>query len=202
MEEVTVLGLAVGSWADWFGTVGSVLAIVTSVIVVKVQLNSQRKADREQYIFEREYDELESQIKIVDDMTKIFLITLNSFSRYDIRTDDFSEHIYDGFRDGLYSLSQQNMELETWAEGYFENEGDIEINLINDLKGTINDLNRQRDGIQRKNYFNKRPDDNGGDGFRQFVPADVERLSRSGKEITERLRLELFKRLQALKRSL
>lgn len=203
-----------GNWLQFWGSYfGFIPTGLVTFLVLEFQFRRQDKIDerndnrqlkrqKNQFLFEREYDALESRIKIVDGMTKEFLIMLNSFSRYDIKTDEFSKDIYIGFQNGLYALSQQNMALETWAEGYFENEESAEINLINELKVTIGALNRQKDGIQRKNYFNEHPDEIVIDFYRRFVPDEVEQLSRSGKETTEQLRLELFKRLQTLKRNL
>ncbi|KQB80962.1 hypothetical protein [Leuconostoc lactis] len=43
-----------GNVPDWFGAIGTILAVVSSVIIVKIQLNSQRNLDKERYMFEKQ----------------------------------------------------------------------------------------------------------------------------------------------------
>ena len=200
-----------GNWLQFWGSYfGFIPTGLTTLLVLEFQFRRQEKIDerndiaqlnrqRRQFFFEREFDELEDKIKMVDDMTKGFLIIYNSFSRYDIKTDDFSKNVANGFQDGLYAISRQNLSLETWAKGYFADEKSSEIKLIEDLKKKISDLNRQREGIQRKNYFNEHPEIIGSDSFKNFIPDHVADLSNDGKELTEKLRLELFQKLQSLK---
>lgn len=55
MEEVSFLGLAVGSWAEWFGAVGTISAIVISVMITKKQITAEKKKDKEHFFLEQDY---------------------------------------------------------------------------------------------------------------------------------------------------
>ena len=82
----------IGTWdwgnvADWFGAIGSILAIVSSVIVVKIQLNSQRNLDKERYIFENQNNLLNdteilsmNNLQILDELDEIVNQYLDSKS--------------------------------------------------------------------------------------------------------------------------
>lgn len=200
-----------GNWLQFWGSYfGFIPTGLVTFMVLEFQFKRQEKIDarndiaqlkrqRQEFLFEEEFDELQDKIKMVDDMTKGFLIIFNSFSRYDITTNEFSKNVFNGFQDGLYTISRENMSLETWARGYFTDEKSREIKLIEDLKQKISDLNRQRECIQRKNYFNEHPEIIGSDNFKNFIPDHVAELSNGGKELTEQLRLELFQKLQSLK---
>ncbi|MCS8595179.1 hypothetical protein EFE27_04115 [Leuconostoc citreum] len=202
-----------GDWLQFWGSYfGFIPTGLITFMVLEFQFRRQEKIDarndiaqlkrqRQQFLFEREFDDLEDKIKMVDEMTKGFLVISNSFSRYDITTNEFSKNVFNGFQDGLYAISRQNMSLETWARGYFTDENSSEIKLIEDLKKRISALNRQRDGIQRKNYFNEHPKIIVNDDFKQFIPYDVTDLSKSSIKLTEQLRSDLFKKLQSLKKN-
>lgn len=55
MEEVSFLGLTVGSWAEWFGAVGTISAIVISVMITKKQITAEKKKDKEHFFLEQDY---------------------------------------------------------------------------------------------------------------------------------------------------
>lgn len=49
------LGLEVGSWADWFGAIGTILAVVVSVWITRYQITADKKATKENFFNEQEF---------------------------------------------------------------------------------------------------------------------------------------------------
>lgn len=132
-------GIEWGSVADWFAAVGTILAIISSVIVVKIQLNSQRNLDKERYIFENQNNLLNdteilsmNNIQILDEFDE----TINKYLRYESTTNveyNDRKRLNDLSKKLLYNCKLIEIHLSTFDS----NSIFIKVDVFDELHKTL-----------------------------------------------------------------
>lgn len=135
-----LLGIEWGSVADWFGAIGSILAIIASVIVVRFQLNVQRKLDREQYIFER-------QNTLLSDAEILSMTNLQILSEFDELIDEYKNSNIDKagtirktLSDRSHKVVYNTRMIGIHISSFDANAGNKNVNVFDDLHDNLVDI--------------------------------------------------------------
>lgn len=152
-----LLGIEWGSVADWFGAIGSILAIIASVIVVRFQLHVQRKFDREQYIFER-------QNTLLIDAEILSMTNLQILSEFDELIDEYKKSNIDKVRTIRKTLSDRSHKvvyntrmIGIHISSFDANAGSKNVNVFDNLHNTLADIVQKNNELKSLTSLEKVP---------------------------------------------
>jgi len=88
----------VGSWADWTSGIGTIIAILVSVVITRYQVKSDRTITKEKFFGEQEYVMLNSvQRRIVENKISLQVVLKDINSNKDNISDINFDYFYDNY---------------------------------------------------------------------------------------------------------
>lgn len=131
----------VGSWADWFGAIGTILAVMVSVWITRYQIVTDKKATKENFFDEQEFIMLNAVTDdIINIRTSIEKILKDSDVQLRLESDDYSSNMidyYDRLNNSIKIIEQSRLQINNRLYEYGRiREGYTAINMI-ELKALI-----------------------------------------------------------------